>query len=78
MRCENLPTADEVSMILPDEYVRRGFRDIVLTERLNSEIPHNGVSIINPNHASYLPLHYVQLFPYGEPGWHWARTLRNE
>ena len=78
MRRENLPTADEVSMILPDEYGREGFRDIVLAERLNSEIPSNGFSIISPNHASYLPLHYVLLFPYGEPGWHWARTLRNE
>ena len=32
MRRENLPTADEVSMILPDEYGRRGFHDIILAE----------------------------------------------
>ena len=70
MRRENLPTADEVSMILPDEYGRGGFRDIVFAERLNGEIPSYGFSIINPNHASYLPMHYVLLFPYGEPGWH--------
>jgi len=78
MRRENLPTANEVAMILPDEYGRGGFRDIVLAERVNGEIPNNGFSIINFNHASYLPLHYVLLFPYGDPGWHWGRTLRNE
>jgi len=77
MRRENLPTANEVAMILPEEYGRGGFRDIVLAERINGEIPNNGFSIINSNHASYLPLHYVLLFPYGEPGWHWARTLEN-
>ncbi|RPB00480.1 hypothetical protein L873DRAFT_769286 [Choiromyces venosus 120613-1] len=75
MRRENLPTADEVSMILPEEYGRGGFRDIVLAQRLNGEVPNRGFSFINPNHASYLPLHYVLLFPHGEPGWHWGRTL---
>jgi hypothetical protein len=78
LRRENLPTTDEVSMILPDEYGRGGFRDIVLAERLNGGVQSNGFSIINSNHASYLPLHYVLLFPYGDPGWHWARTLRNQ
>jgi len=78
MRRENLPTANEVAMILPEEYGKGGFRDIVLAERINGEIPNCGFSIIYPNHASYLPLHYVLLFPYGEPGWHWARTLVNE
>jgi len=78
LRRENLPTANEVAMILPEEYGRGGFRDIVLAERINGEIPNRGFSMINPNHASYLPLHYVLLFPYGEPGWHWARTLLNE
>ena len=77
MRRENLPTADEVSMILPEEYGSRGFRDIVLAQRINGDAPHRGFSIINPNHPSYLPLHYVLLFPFGEPGWHWARTLNN-
>ena len=67
-RRENLPTANEVAMILPEEYGRRGFRDIVLAERVNGELPDNRLTIINSNHASYLPLHYVLLFPYGEPG----------
>ena len=74
---ENLPTADEVSMILPEEYGSTGFRDIVLASRMNGEDRDNPFTLINPNHASYLPLHYVLLFPYGEPGWHWGRTLNN-
>ena len=78
MRRENLPTADEVSMILPEEYGTAGFRDIVLAQRLNGVVPHRGFSIINPNHASYLPLHYVLFFPRGELGWHWGRTLNSD
>ena len=77
LRRENLPTADEVSMILPEEYGTTGFRDIVLARRVNGEDDTNSFTLIDPNHASYLPLHYVILFPYGEPGWHWGRTLDN-
>jgi len=77
LRRENLPTADEVSMILPEEYGSAGFRDIVLASRTNGDDQGNHFTLINPNHASYLPLHYVLLFPYGEPGWHWGRTLDN-
>ena len=65
---ENLPTADEVSMILPEEYGSEGFRDIVLARRVNGEEMENAFTLINPNHALNLPLHYVLLFPYGEPG----------
>ena len=76
-RRENLPTADEVSMILPEEYGREGFRDIVLAKRVDGEEVSNAFTLINPNHALYLPLHYVLLFPYGEHGWHWGRRLVN-
>jgi len=77
LRRENLPTADEVSMILPEEYGSDGFRDIVLAKRVNGEND-SSFNFINPNHALYLPLHYVLLFPYGEHGWHWGRTLHNQ
>ena len=78
LRRENLPTMDEVSMILPEEYGSAGFRDIVLARRIRGENDDgNPFTLINSNHASYLPLHYVLLFPYGEPGWHWGRTLEN-
>jgi len=77
LRREKLPTADDISMILPEEYVTAGFRDIVLARRVNGEDDANSFTLIDPNHASYLPLHYVLLFQYGEPGWHWGRTLVN-
>jgi len=65
-------------MILAEEYGSKGFRDLVLAQRSNGEAISNGFSTINPNHALYLPLHYVLLFPYGEPGWHWGRQLQNQ
>ena len=37
LRRENLPTADAVSMILPEEYGSAGFRDIVLASWMNGE-----------------------------------------
>jgi hypothetical protein len=77
LRRENLPMADEVSMILPEEYGRAGFRDIVLARRSHGEDEGNSFTLINPNHAAYLPLQYVLLFPHGEHGWHWGRTLLN-
>jgi len=74
-RCYNLPTADEVAMILPSEYSNTSFRDIVLTKRTSHG--EEEFSFINPNHAGYMPLHYVLLFPHGELGWHWALKLHD-
>jgi len=75
LRRQHLPTADQVSMILPEEYGGAGFRDPVLARRIDDNYYANPFTYINSNHASYLPLHYNLLFPYGEPGWHWGRTL---
>jgi hypothetical protein len=75
-RRHNLPTSNEVAAIIPDEYGDAGFRDIVLAHR-NSDA-NRQFSIINPNHAAYMPLHYVLLFPNGERGWHWGLRLRDE
>ncbi|KAI8540035.1 hypothetical protein RHMOL_Rhmol09G0230200 [Rhododendron molle] len=68
----NLPTADEIAIILPgDGTEKSGMRDIVLHLRGN-----NGLMQVNECHPVYLPLHYVLLFPRGELGWepemrHW-------
>ena len=56
MRREHLPTADEVSMILPEKYESKGFRDIVLARRSNGGDDSNLFTLINPSHAAYLPL----------------------
>lgn len=61
----NLPSADEVAVILPgsgeQEHDRR---DIVLHKRSGQ------LQRIHDGHPAYAPLHYVLLFPYGDHGWH--------
>ena len=71
-RRENLPTSNKVAIIIPDEYDIVGSRDIILADCYG-----HGFSTINPNHAAYMALHYVLLFPYGEHDWHWALQLQN-
>lgn len=75
-RRHNLPTSNEVAAIIPDEYGEAGFRDIVLAHR--NPDANRLFSVIDPNHAAYMPLHYVLLFPSGERGWHWGLRLRDE
>jgi len=70
-RRANLPTVDEVAIIVPEEYGEKGFRDIVLAKRsVNNEgvIVDQRFSQINQNHAAYLPLNYVIMCSRGETG----------
>ena len=70
----NLPTANEVAVILPGvdgETVRHSQRDIVLYKRSGA------LRIINSLNPAYVPLYYVLLFPYGENGWHPELKLRS-
>jgi hypothetical protein len=71
-RRHNLPTSNEVALIIADEYGEPCSREIVLTYRNGT-----GLSYIDPNHGAYMPLHYVLLFPGGDMGWHWALELCN-
>lgn len=73
-RRENLPTSNEVAAIIIDEYDKPCERDIFLTERVNGI---NGTSMkrISQNHAAYMPLHYVLLFPHGDKRWHWGLRI---
>jgi hypothetical protein len=73
-RRENLPTSNEVAAIIPDEYEAGLGRDIILADRDGGSRLHR----IPVTHAAYMPLHYVLLFPCGEPGWHWGLTLRDQ
>ncbi|OBZ69834.1 hypothetical protein A0H81_10535 [Grifola frondosa] len=68
----NLPTADEVAILLPGDQSQMGDgRDIIL--RLHS----GPLQRISESHPAYSPLHYAILFPYGTPGWHWEMRLRS-
>ena len=74
----NLPTADEVGVILPEGYNFQGdSRDIILHLRPQTFFSssdnqnHLRLECISEGHAAYAPLHYILFFPYGEPGWYY-------
>ncbi|XP_026420322.1 uncharacterized protein LOC113316331 [Papaver somniferum] len=61
----NMPTAEEVSVIVPEKPSDiKAPCDILLHLKAGK-----GFTRINECHPTYLPLHYVLLFPYGELGW---------
>ena len=65
-RRHNLPTSNEIAMIVQDEYEDAGPSNIILAQRgLNGD---RRLTIINSNNAAYMPLHYVLLFPHGDLG----------
>ncbi|KAH7903120.1 hypothetical protein BJ138DRAFT_1021123, partial [Hygrophoropsis aurantiaca] len=65
-RTYNLPTADEIAVVIPGDGSEEvsDKRDIVL--RLQG----GGLRRISQLSHAYSPLHYVLLFPRGEDGWH--------
>ena len=65
-RVYNLPTVNEVAAIIPraGEAVTSQHRNIVVRLRGGN------LRRISNLHPLYSPLHYVLLFPCGEPGWH--------
>ena len=76
-RRENLPTADEVAVIIPDESGDAGPRDVVLSIRTTSLGLQPKFTRIPPTHASYMPLAYPLLFPQGDYGFHYGLGLRD-
>lgn len=75
-RRNNLPTTDEVTIIIPDEWEKGGFCDTVLAY-WSLEDNNNQYHTISLNLAAYMLLHYVLFFPCGDLGWHWALTLQD-
>lgn len=63
----NLPTAEEVAVVLPGDGSSGDGRDIILRNRAPTTAPMLRISDIHP---AYTPLYYVLLFPRGENGWH--------
>ncbi|KAI0056662.1 hypothetical protein BV25DRAFT_1864431, partial [Artomyces pyxidatus] len=67
----NLPTADEIAVVIPGDETQppKDPRDIILTKR-------NGpLQRISDAHPAYACLHYVLLFPHGTSGWSWDLQL---
>lgn len=66
-RCYNAPTANEVAVILPgDGSVKTDYRDIIVHYRNGPHV----MKRISECNASYQPMVYVLLFPYGQDDWH--------
>jgi len=65
-RTHNLPTAEEIAVIIPEEDVHHALdnRDVVLRTKGGR------LEQISQNSPSYSALHYVLLFSKGENGWH--------
>ena len=76
-RRENLPTADEVAIILPDEREEGSSRDIVLARRDARGAPVPAYERIDCTHPAYWPLHYVLLFPHGDLGRNFSQRLHD-
>jgi len=75
-RRENLPTSDELAVIIPDAAAADvNVREIVLAAR--SGLGESCYQQISSAHAVYMLLHYVLLFPNSDPGWHPGLQLRN-
>ena len=62
----NLPIVNEIAAIVPgdDSTDIRADRDIIL------RLQDGGLHCISNFNPSYLPLHYMLLFPTGQEGWH--------
>jgi len=65
-RTHNLPTAEEITVIIPEEGIHHVLdnRDMILQAKGGR------LERISQNSPSYSALHYVLLFPKGENGWH--------
>jgi len=74
-RTENLPTNNEVAVVVPNETSAATFRDIRVYLR-NSDSAHP-YTTISQTHGLYMPLHYTILFPHGDIGWNWGMRLAN-
>jgi ribosomal protein S12 len=64
---ENLLTSNKVIALIPNEYTNVSRRDLVLIVREASrERPQ--MRIVNVTHVAYMPLYYILLFLYSNPG----------
>lgn len=77
-RRENLPTANEIGVLIPNEYTDPSFCDILLAVREPAGGPRQGLQLqrIPISHLSYMPFHYILLFPNGKNEWGWSLTIQ--
>jgi hypothetical protein len=76
-RRENLPVANEIALLIPGEEDRPGSREVILTARSARDAPNQVEPLhqIPYTHPLYHTLHYVLLYPFGEPGRDFSMNL---
>jgi hypothetical protein len=66
-RYKNLLTSDKVIALIPDKYINASCYNLVLIV-CEASYKRLQMHIINVIHAIYIPLHYILLFLYSDPG----------
>jgi len=77
-RRENLPTLNEIAILIPDKTDAAGPQDILLVYRDPAGCNGRHLEKIYVTYSAYMPMHYVLLFPNGERGWHYSLTICNQ
>jgi len=72
-RTHNLPTAEEIAVIIPKKGVYHALDNRYMVLRARG----GRLECISQNSPSYAALHYVLLFPKGENGWHPRIPIRD-
>jgi hypothetical protein len=68
---ENLLISNKVIAIILDEYINISRHNLVFIVYKASR-DYSQIYIVNVIYTVYISLHYVLLFLYGDPGWHYS------
>jgi hypothetical protein len=64
---ENLLTSNKVIALILNKYINASRRDLVLIVR-EASYKRPQMRIVNVTHVAYMPLYYILLFLYSDPG----------
>src|SRR6266536_2072200 len=78
-RRENLPTTNKIILLISKEDGQTPGRDLILTLKTDRPAADQNLYLQNIyfTHPLYIPLHYVFIFPWGDPGRYLTLHLRN-
>jgi hypothetical protein len=73
---KNLPTSNEVTVLIPDEYTDTSYCNLVLTV-CKAGCKYSQIYTVNIIYIVYIPLYYILLFPYSNPDWYYELQLQD-
>jgi hypothetical protein len=73
---KNLSTSNEVTVLIPDEYTDASHCNLVLTVR-KAGYKYLQIYTVNIIYIVYIPLYYILLFLYSDPGWYYELQLQD-